>query len=143
MPLNFAQAQQPFAMSCLADQMILEPQTATSVTPHWRISPVSYSLQQYTVLSLFAAASQHFKASPSTVFPVIMFHLFGFNTIMSDLIYGVVYEGVPFEMKVHNLQRPTIVDETDVAVRITTSVRLTSATRLSGFMHASVTGWGP
>ncbi|KAK2037073.1 hypothetical protein LZ31DRAFT_600787 [Colletotrichum somersetense] len=54
-----------------------------------------------------------------------MFDLFSFNTTMSDLIYAVVYEGAPFEMKAHNLQRPTIVDETDVIVRITTSVRLT------------------
>ncbi|KAK2059289.1 GroES-like protein [Colletotrichum caudatum] len=40
---------------------------------------------------------------------------------MSGLMRGVVYEGIPFEMKVHNLQRPTVVDETDAIVRITTS----------------------
>ncbi|KAK2054168.1 hypothetical protein LY76DRAFT_608598 [Colletotrichum caudatum] len=71
---------------------------------------------------------------------LIMFDLFSFNITMSDIIYAVVYEGAPFEMKAHNLQRPTIVDETDVIVRITTSPqRLNDDKSLSWKCHQPLT----
>ncbi|KDN71711.1 putative alcohol dehydrogenase GroES-like domain-containing protein [Colletotrichum sublineola] len=57
---------------------------------------------------------------------------------MSGLMRGVVYEGVPFEMKVHNLQRPTVIDETDAIVRITTSAICGSDLHVyRGFMGGS------
>lgn len=44
-----------------------------------------------------------------------------FNMSMNSTMRGVVYQGVPFEMVVQDLAMPTIGNQTDAIVHITTS----------------------